>query len=1025
MPVFIFFCHFMGLASGTGQTIGSFPELTVQGTVTDSVTGTALSGVSVQIKNSNIGTATNANGRFSMNVPDNAVLVVSHLRYGTQEINVNGRTSIDILLVPADPTSLSEVVVVGYGTEKKANITGSISTLSGAALQQSPAPDLSSSFAGRIPGVIANNRSGEPGEDFSTILIRGKGTLNDNSPLIVIDGVANRGDFGRINPDDVASITILKDASAAIYGAQAANGVILVTTKRGKSGKPTITYNGSYGLTQPTRLPKLVNSFEFVTYKNEVSDRLGIPHLYSDEEVANYKADNDRLNYPNTDWYHAIIKENSPLTKHSLSLSGGDQKVKYFVSGEYLYQDGIFRKSATNYNQYNLRANIDAEVTKNLNVSVNISGRIEDRKRSNFTSSTIFLRALGAYPTLPDYYPNGLPGPGVESGTNPVLMASGATGYNRKKDDFLQTNLSFELKLPSITNGLYISGLAAYDFHFNAEKNFYNNWDAYNYDKNTGEYTSLRNNEGPINLTESFRNYQLSTFNIKLGYDHLFGEHTVGAFVAFEESGGKDEGINAFRTNFLSDQADQISMGSTTGQSNGGSAFHSARMNIFGRATYNFKSKYLAEFILRRDGSYNFPKGKQWGTFPAASVGWRISKESFFKDNISFINELKLKASWGKLGNDKIPAYQYVLQYQSDAGYYFGQSDDRVVGLSPGVTPNPNVTWEVAETKDIGFESSWWDGKLNLNADYFFAQRSNILLPRNASIPTSTGLDNRLPSENIGKVNNQGFELELSHKQIINKNFSYSVGANYTYTKNTVVFMDEAANIPDMQKIQGHPMDSWLVYKTNGIYHNQEEIDKSVHLSNAAPGDIWYIDVNDDGKITSNDQVRIYESPTPLAIYGLTMGLNYKGLGLNILLQGQGKAKQLIIPQRVGDNVTVPLWMFKDRWTKDNPEGIYTASFDRNDPVNNRPSDFWLQNASFLRLKNVELSYTFSEKIISHVNLKYLRVYVNGSNLFVISKIKEYDPEFQAVTTNSSLNYVSGAYYPQTRIFNAGINISL
>ena len=650
-------------------------------------------------------------------------------------------------------------------------------------------------------------------------------------------------------------------------------------------------------------------------------------------------------------------------------------------------------------------------------MSLDLSGRIEDRNYSNFSSSSIFSRTLIAFPTLSAYYPNGLPGAGVEGGLNPVLMANGATGYNKQKDAYLQSNISFELKLPWITDGLSVSGLAAYDFHFNNDKTLNDNWDAYNYDATSDQYINLRTQEGPINLEEAFRNYQHKTYNIRLGYDKLFGNHSVNAFVAYEQSESYDEGISAFRTGYLTDQIDQISVGGSTGQSSTGTAFQSARKNIFGRITYAFKDKYLAEFILRHDGSFNFPKGRQWGTFPGVSVGWRISKEEFFEKNVSFINELKLKASWGKLGNDKIAAYQYLLEFNPDAGYYFGSGAERVPGLSLGVVPNPFVTWEVADSKNVGIESSFWNGLFNFNADYFISKRRNILLPRNASIPTSTGLNSsNLPDENIGKVNNRGYEISITHQQNINQNFSYNIGFNFTHAKNEVVYMDEAANIADWQKIQGHPMDSWLIYKSDGIYQTQAEVDASVHLPGAMPGDIRYIDINKDGAITSNDRVRIYESPTPMNEYGITLGLKYKGIGLNILLQGQGKAEEVILPQQIDDNTTIPTWMFENRWTVDKQNSTMPASFDRTDSRNNLLSDFWLRNAAFLRIKSAELSYTFSNEVISRLKLQDLGIFISGFNLATFSKIKDYDPE---------LNEVSGSYYPQIRIFNAGIRISL
>ncbi|WP_158267172.1 TonB-dependent receptor [Chitinophaga niastensis] len=1002
-------------------------ERTITGIVKDA-DGKPLPGVTVAISNTSIGTTTNEKGFYSLKQPDgNHTLVFTSIGFTRLEVNINGRSAVNVTL-QNNISSLENVVVVGYGTKKQATVTGAISTVKGTELRQSPSANLSNSLVGRITGIIANNRSGEPGNDYSEIFIRGKGTLNDNSPLIVIDGVANRGAFERLNADDIESVTVLKDASAAIYGAQAANGVILVTTKRGKAGKPVISYTASYGLTQPTRLPKLVNAAEYATYMNEISDRRGEPHQFTSDDIKKYADGSDPLSHPNTNWYNAVLKNLSPQTRHALSLSGGTDKVSYFLSGEYLYQDGIYRNSATNYRQYNLRSNIDANITSNLKVGLDLSGRLEDRKYSNYSSGSIFGEVLSAYPTLPDYYPNGLPGPGLENGRNPVLMAAGATGYNKVKDYFVQTALTFEWKLPAITKGLSLSGLLANDFQFNAGKSLYDNWDAYQYDQTSQQYLNMKGSEGTININQNFRNYKLNTYNLRLNYARKFGVHDISGFVAYEQSADYNEGINAYRNSFLSDKVDQLFLGDDQGKDNGSNVGQSARRNVFGRATYAYNNKYLAEVILRYDGSYKFPADSRWGVFPGISLGWRLSEEPFFQNLLPMANQFKLKASWGKLGNDKIDPYQFMQQYNLDAGYYLGDGYTHVRGLSAGVTPNPFITWEVAENRNVGVETSWWNGKLNVNADVFKSKRSNILIPRNASIPTSTGLSGMLPPENIGKVNNSGFELEVFHQQRVNERFSYNVGFNYTYTHNEVVFRDEAAGTPDWQKIQGHPMDSWLIYKTAGIYHNQAEIDNSVHLPGAQPGDIKFLDVDGDKKITGNDMQRVYSSPTPQVIYGVTMGVNYRGIGLNVLWQGQAKAEQLIIPARNGGALTPPHWMFDNRWTPDNTNANFPASFDRRDNINTLKSDFFLKNAAFLRLKTVELSYVLPQTLAAKLNLQQVRVYVNGFNLLVFSQIKDYDPELNGTTSKAdypNIRAAVGSYYPQTRIFNAGINISL
>lgn len=1000
-----------------GKVVKTMDPIELSGTVIDSVSGEPLAGATVQVEGKTIGGITNENGQFSLEVDENDVLVVSSVGYTTKFVSVSGMSSIEIALASSS-LGLDQLIVVGYGTQKKKDVTGSISEIKGSHLVQSPAPNISNSVAGRIPGVILNNRSGEPGNDASEILIRGKGSLNDNSPLIIIDGIPDRGDFDRLNPNDIESVTVLKDASAAIYGARSANGVILIETKKGELGKPVIEYDGSFGLTEPTRLPKLIGAGDYTLWKNEISDRKGEPHEFTDEQVEGYRQNSDPLKYPNTDWYQVILKPVSPQTKHSLSVRGGNEKVKYYVSGNYLYQDGLFRNSSTNYHQYNLRSNIDANITDNFSVSLGVSGRLENRNYSNFAEIldggyTIWKVALSSYPTLPDFYPNGLPGPGVELGMNPALMVDGTTGFYKVKDYFFRSNLSFRWDISQV-KGLFVQGVYAYDFNSNNPKQFNSNWDVFQYNSNTDTYDNIKEVEGPINLNESFRNFENKTFNIRLGYNRNFDGHSIDAFVAYEQNGGRDEGISAYRTDFPNGNAPYLNFGGNGGKDNTGNANHYARQHVFGRVGYGYKDKYLGEVIIREDGSYIFPSKKKWGTFPAFSVGYRISEEPFFNSAIPLFNEFKVKFSWGRLGNDKILPYQGVQLYNVDAGYYFGPTGNMLPGITAGVVPNPNVTWETATTSNIGIETSLFNNLLNFNADYFSSRRSNILLPREASIPTATGLVDKLPDENIGKVLNRGGEFEIFHNREVNANFSYNIGANFTYTKNRILFMDEAVNTPDWQKQQGHPMDSWLVYRTDGLYKSDDEINSSPHLSGTRPGDLKYIDVNEDGSISSDDMIRIYESATPNKIFGLSMGVNYKGIGLNLLWQGQAGAKQLIQPQQ-GETNTPTVRRFKERWTPNNPNGTQPFSFDRTDEFNNREADFWLEDATFLRLKTAELSYSFPKDITDKLNLNNLRVYVSGFNLFVLSKMKEYDPEIISER---------GISYPQTRIYNVGVNIS-
>ncbi|HEY9256893.1 TonB-dependent receptor [Chitinophaga sp.] len=943
------------------------------------------------------------------------------------------KKSTDTAVLRGTDKNLGEVIVVGYGTQKKATLTGAVTQISGTEIRQSGSVNISNALAGRMPGVVASNRTGEPGNDGSAILIRGAGTTGNTAPLYVIDGVANRSGFERLNPNDIESISVLKDAAAAIYGAQAANGVILVTTKRGKSGKPSISYDGNFGLSQPTRIPKLVNAYQYALYRNEKDKRqngASAPVTFSDEQIRKYKDGSDPLNYPSTDWTDAVIKPWTPQTQHSITISGGADRVKYYVSGAYTYQDAFYRKSATNYKQYNLRSNIDAQLTNNFKVGVDIAGRLENRQMpptgaGSTPADGIFLNMMGTYPGLAPFYPNGLPQAGAE-GPNTLQLAQGYNGYTKRANNSLQTTATFEWKLPAITPGLAISGFAAHDFSFYNEKTFTRPFDLYRYDSTNKVYNNVRNSLlAPTSLYESYGNSLSKTYHLKLSYEKRFNEHFISAFIAYEQSDYYNEGINASRGGLISTAVDQMFAAYTDAAlvTNGGNADQNARRNYFGRLNYTYKDKYLAELVMRRDGSFNFAPGHQYGNFPGASIGWRISEEPFLKQAAPFINNLKVRAAYSELGNDRINQYQFLTRYRAaeDLEHYFLGSDDNPTpapGLMTTVTPNPDVTWEVEKMKNFGLEASLWNGKLDLTVDYYTARRNKLLAKRNASVPATAGFT--LPDENIGVVDRHGIEITAGTRGTIGEEIHYNVTANFTQTHSKIVFIDEPASVPDWQKRQGYQLGSnyneSLMYLTDGIFHTQKEIDDTkAKLPGSQPGDIRYIDYDGDGAITAKDRVRSYQNATPLIIYGVTMSADYKGIAIRLLWQGQSQAKQMIIPQANNAEFIPPIWIYENRWTPENPNATMPGAFDRSYSNNVRPSDFWLQDMSFLKLKSAEVSYTFAPAKLTAYGINNLRIYLSGFNLFSFDKVKNYDPE--------TISY-TGAYYPQTRIFNLGVNLN-
>lgn len=1007
------------LLSKRKTEIKTIPVIAISQQQKNMVTGVVLDphgmpviGANILVKGTTNGTITDMDGKFSLDVDKDAILVVSYIGFASQEIKVGNQTKLSISL-KEDSEALDELVVVGYGTQKKATITGSVSALKGESIKRSGSMNVTNAFAGQVPGVIATNRSGEPGSDYSTLLIRGKGSLNDNSPLIVIDGVANRDGLERLNPNDIESISVLKDASAAIYGAQAANGVILVTTKTGTLSKPTINYTGTFSLSQHTRTPKLLNAYDWMVYDDEINMHQGSTQLWQNIKDGYLDGTINTKKYGDTDWMRTMFRNFAPQTRHSASLSGGTDAIKYYLGGDFSYQEPAFRNTVYDFKTYQVRANLEAKVSEDLRIIVNIAGRNENRNTSPISTSSLFWEAFMAYPYLYDYYPNGLPGPGIAWGNNLAILACGEeVGYNKTDDFFLDTKFGFDLSLDKLLNGLSLSGFAAFDRHDRHNKNFQTLWDTYTYDEINDEYVKQTTNANGniITLNQDNSKYHTTTLHAKLAYDKLFGDHRIGAFVAYEQSKTEGDYFSAWRGYFLSDQLDYLNNGGDKEKTNSGYGYISARQNLFGRINYDYKSKYMLEFTLRHDGSMNFAKGHRWGTFPGLSIGWRLSEESFM-DSLGWLDDLKLRASWGKLGNDRVNQFQYLTTFVMSNGAILGETPVLNNAFSESRIGNPSITWEKVDTKNIALEGRLWKGLLGFVAEYFNQNRKNILTLKNASVPSYTGLS--LPDQNIGEVNNGGVEITLTHDNTVNE-VRYNLGLNMTYAKNKIVFFDEAANVPEWQKRTGYPIDSWLMYKTDGIYQTQEEIDATPHFENARPGDIKYVDLDGDGKLTSNDQYRDYISNIPQIVFGLNMGLSWKGFDLNILWSGQARAKQMIIP--ISYNTYQEF--FDNRWVSAEltPDAKYPRAFNKDNDMNTKYSDFWLKNAAFIRLKNVELSYTIPREITEKINIKNLRFFLTGNNLFTIDHIGFQDPESDSV--------YAGQYYPQQRTYTVGVNLS-
>jgi len=992
--------------------------------------GEILPGVSVKAKNNSAGTSTDNQGQFKLQVPiTETILVFSYVGYVSQEVSITTGKSIDVTMVP-DAQALNEVVVVGYGTQKKATLTGSISEVKGADLVKSPQPNVSNSLAGRFSGIIINNRSGEPGYDGSSITIRGQATTGSNDVLVVVDGVPGQiGGLERLDPADIESISVLKDASAAVYGNRAANGVILVTTKRGKSGKPTISYSGNQGFSSPTRLPQMADAAMYATLMNEIAydanPNGGLNQTYSEDQIQKFRDGSDPLLYPNTDWEAVTLKSTALQNQHNLSVSGGTDDVKYFLSLGSVYQDGLYKNGATKYKQYNFRSNIDANITNRFKVSLSLSGRQENRKFPIAGAGDIFRSIYRAYPIVSAYYPNGLPTRGIE-GNNPAIMSTDIPGTVDNPKQVFNGILRGSYQIPGV-EGLSVDGFLSVDKSNTFNKNFSVPYLLYSYDAETGNYNSsiLGGNNNAATLTESHQNESLITSNIKVNFERSFGLHNINAFVGYEQSKNHLEYFDAQRFNYLSTLLPELSQGGSaaTDYLNSGYSSNYNRQSVISRVAYNYDERYLFEAQFRADGSSIFPEGKRFGYFPSVSAGWRISKEKWFAEKVSFFNDLKLRASYGTLGNDNVNGFQYFDNYVLVGNGFVALLADGPV-IQPNINlvklANPNITWEVSKKLDIGINAAFLN-HFSLEAIYFQQKRSDILAARNASLPGTSGIvnpydgDPLVPSENIGKVNNNGFEATLSYQKT--GDFSWGLSGNMTYAKSKIIFIDEASGALAHQRETGRPLNTYLLYNAMGIFRTEDDLANYPHVTGAQIGDLIYEDYNQDGKITADDQVRTPYGNIPQITYGFNFHAAYKNFDLAVLFAGQAKVSQYVLPESGTVGNFYSSWADNRFNAINNPDGTYPRVSERASSAisgglyNNT---FWLNNAAFLRLKSVELGYNIPKTFLDRFNIGALRFYLSGFNLFTITKVKDYDPEGSSG---------SGQFYPQQRIINVGANL--
>jgi TonB-linked SusC/RagA family outer membrane protein len=1022
-----------------------------------------LPGVSViDANNPTRGVQADFDGNFTITLDDgNTSLRFSYIGFKSAVVPVNNQSTINVSL-EEDVANLEEVVVVGYGTQKKATVTGAVTAVQGPVLESSPAISVSNSLAGRLPGVVIIQTSGEPGNDQSTISIRGTNTLGNNQPLIVIDGIPDRdGGIGRINSNDIANISVLKDASAAIYGARAANGAIIVTTKTGNVGKMEVKYNADFGLTRPTRVPEMSSAVEYQTIMNELaiynsnipagqwgaansafqnSGSYTIPGsnpaetvnaAFSPETINNHRTKADPWLYPDTDWFGATFKDWAEQQRHNLSISGGSEDLKYYASLGYADQGAIYKNSANRYQQYNFRINTDAKINEYLTTKLSMAYRKEYRAFPTEGAGAIFRMLMRGRPNEPAVWPNGLPGPDIENGQQPVVVTTNQTGYDKQPTDYLQFTGSVDIKNPWV-EGLTLTLMAGVDQSQQRRKLWQTPWTLYSLDRAnyiaTGDPVlsgAIRSNFTDPRLTQSSSNILNTNLTGLLNYDKIIGDdHSINILAGVTRENFQGEFISAFRRNFLSTAVDQLGVGGEDGQVTDGSAYNRTRIGYYGRAQYNFKEKYLAEFIWRYDGSYIFPGNDRFGFFPGVLVGWNINKEDWF--NVESIDYLKLRASYGQMGNDQVFFNGALQEYAYLSIYDFGSYpiDGNVqTTLTEPLLANPSFTWERANNFNLGLDGITLNGKLSFTFEYFKNKRDQILIQKTGSTPGSSGISNLLPPVNAGKVNNEGFEFALNYYGGDADSFKWDVGVNGGYAKNSVVFLDEIPGAPEYQLQEGKPIGAYLVYEYDGVFIDEAAIagntlDYSAVKPQLEPGDMKFKDVNGDGAINDLDQVRLNNSLVPNFNFGLTFNASYKNFDLSVLLQGATGAK-LFIQTESGDIGNYLKYSFDNRWSPDNPSSVNPRLASRGDTYYSGGSygnnTYNLFSKDYIRLKNVQIAYNFPKSLIEQFGLSKFRVYMSGLNLATWAAQDIYDPES---TSNS------GQFYPQQSIINTGFSLT-
>ena len=948
--------------------------------------GETVIGASVVVKGTTNGTITGIDGDFTLTgVPQGSVIVISYVGYITQEVKFTGQP-IKVVLKENSKT-LDEVVVVGYGVQKKANLTGSVATVSAKTLESRPVSSISSAIAGQMPGVTAIQSSGAPGSQTASITVRGKNSINAASPLVIVDGVP--GSMNMLDPNDIETFTVLKDAaSAAIYGVQAANGVILITTKQGKKGEKTrVNYSGNVSWSSPVAKRELVNAYEYATLFNEatLNENPNDAVMFTPEDIEGYRTGA----LPSTDWYNESIKKSAIETMHNIAINGGTEKTTYNASLGYTYQDGLTKDN--DYSRYNARMNLNSEINKYIRVGVNASGYRAVSKDAWNSFVNVFQGVTREKPTNSIYNEDGsFAYHGVD---NPLAIQGDKSGWRRNTQQELNLTAHATLQLlPELSiKGVY------------SVRNYTNNKDGFkkhfSYGNDKSHYDS-----GMREGYDKYYNNNYYTGQVLINFNKSFGKHNLAALAGFEsyehiykyteasrQGGGNDELTESLNT------LDQSS------QKNKDGGYEMARLSYFGRVQYDYAGKYLFEANLRSDASSRFPKHNRWGVFPAFSAGWRISEEAFIKDNISWLSNLKLRVGYGKTGNEElasddiypaIPTYTYNSA-DNDSKFLFGNQLYSTVYEARYA--NTNLTWATVTNYEVGLEAGFLNNMINMELSAYRKKTNDMLLYM--PIQGVIGMD--APAQNVGSVKNTGFDFLINHNKQINRDWSYSVSLNVSYVKNEIVDMAGTEGRTDNDKIwnlEGYPIGSYYGFVADGFFNTEEDLRNCPkRLPNGVEkmGDIKYKDLNHDGKITEDGDRMVIGKNFPSWTGGLNLNVAYKNIDLSMLFQGAFDIDGYYNNEAAYAfyNGATALKRHLDRWTPEHHNASYPR-LTRSSQTNFVTSSFWLQDASYVRLKNITLGYTLPKAWLDKAGISNAKIFFTGENLLTFTGLDGgIDPE--------------------------------